>query len=264
VAGQSFVTLDPPRTTQLAREFNPVIASESGKLFLTQDSKYLTTEPPPVEIGMEAFADFLPLNTFVTAIQSNHIILAHPDGTPALLTNSGTSQTVIFRKPFRTNVPFRMTTGFMQLINEGNTPKGDGLVDRSVSVVYTPTASDKEVEIIERFNGREEMRANIMRRSRGGPGSFVHRQDSASTVLNLNREASGLGFATGVAKATFASQSNNDMGGTDQHLQVELYGRPSQASPWLRTNFWIADETISAPQQFVLHGMTVRGVVENV
>ena len=175
----------------------------------------------------------------------------------------GTEMEVEFRKPVRTHIPFRMATGFMQLINEDNAKGGDGLVDRSVTLVYTPTQSDKDVEIIERFNGRDEMRANLMRRDRGGPGGFVHRQDSASTVLNTSREASHLGFATGVAKAKFASRVYTDMTGEDQHLQVELYGRPDQASPWERTNFWNPDPEIHQPHQFVLHSMTVNGVVED-
>lgn len=173
----------------------------------------------------------------------------------------GTEMEVEFRKPVRTHIPFRMATGFMQLVNEDYAEGGDGLVDRSVTLVYTPTPSDKEVEIIERFNGQSEMRPNLMRRDRGGPGGFVHRQDSASTVLNTSREASHLGFATGVAKAKFASRVYTDMTGEDQHLQVELYGRPDQASPWERTNFWNPDPTIHQPHQFVLHNMIVNGVV---
>jgi hypothetical protein len=175
----------------------------------------------------------------------------------------GSLTEVRFYKPFRTHIPFRMATGVMQLINEDSAKGGDGLVDRSVTLVYTPTPSDKEVEIIERFNGRDEMRANIARRDRGGPGGFVHRQDSASTVLNTSREASHLGFATGVARAKFASRVYTDMTGEDQHLQVELYGRPEQASPWKRNNFWNADPSIRTPQRFVLHSMTVNGVVED-
>ena len=170
---------------------------------------------------------------------------------------------VTFRKPYRIHIPFRMATGYAELINESNARGGAGLIDRSVSLTYTPTKTDKYVEIIERFNGREEMRPNLIRRGRGGPGGFQHREDSASTVLNISREASSLGFATGVAKAKFASQTNTDLTGTDQHLQVELYSRPEQASPWNRQNFWLRDPSIRTPQPFTLHGMTVDGVVEN-
>lgn len=278
--GEAFVRLDPARTAQLRPESNAPIAAQTGSLLTAQNTAVITVEPPPVQIGMEAFGDWIPLNAFVSRIDGRDIYLAHPDGTAvamlggaprynqtgtstAYLELGGTPMTVTFRKPFRTHISFRMATGYAEVINESNARNGGSLVDRSVSLVYTPTQTDKYVELIERYNGREEMRPNLIRRSRGGPGSFIHREDSASTVLNTSREASGLGFATGVAKAKFASQANSEMTGTDQHIQVELYARPEQASPWKRTNYWIPNSSIRTPQPFTLHGMTVEGVVEN-
>jgi hypothetical protein len=276
--GESFVRLDPARTAQLQREANSPLMTEAGGSLFTQSLRPITNEPPPVEIGMEAIGDFIPLNAFVSRIDGKDIHLEHPDGTPVAMlfgaarTNEpGTSTTYLelggtvmdatFRKPYRTHIPFRMATGYMQLANEENAKGGDALIDRSVTVVYTPTAGDKDVELIERFNGRVEMRPNVARRSVGGPGGFSHRQDSASTVLNTNRMASALGFATGVAKAKFAARTHTDLTGEDQHLQVELYARPEQASPWKRSNFWIPDPSIKAEQPFVLHSVTVNGVV---
>jgi hypothetical protein len=276
--GESFVRLDTVRTAQLQRESNPPIATESGLSLFSQGFRAITSESPPVEVGMEAIGDFIPLNAFVSHIDGNNIYLKHPDGTPvsmlfgAARTNQagtstdylelgGTLIDVTFRKPYRIHIPFRMATGYMQLANEENAKGGDGLIDRSVSVVYTPTPGDKEVELIERFNGREEMRPNIARRSFGGPGAFIHRQDSASTILNTSRFASARGFATGVAKAKFASRSQTDLTGEDQHLQIELYARPEQASPWRRTNFWVPDPSIKSEQPFVLHSVSVNGVV---
>jgi hypothetical protein len=278
--GESFVRLDPARTAQLQREANSPLMTEAGGSLFTQSLRPITNEPPPVEIGMEAIGDFIPLNAFVSRIDGKDIHLEHPDGTPvsmlfgAARTNEpgtstnylelgGTVMDVTFRKPYRIHIPFRMATGYMQLANEENVKGGDMLIDRSVPVVYTPTAGDKDVELIERFNGRVEMRPNVARRSVGGPGGFSHRQDSASTVLNTNRLASALGFATGVAKAKFASRVHTDLTGEDQHLQVELYARPEQSSPWKRSNFWVPDPGIKTEQPFVLHSLTVNGVAEN-
>lgn len=278
--GESFVRLDPARTAQLEASVNPPLCTQDGGTLLTLDSRPITTEPAPVEIGMEAIGDFIPLNAFVSKIVGSDIYLEHPDGTAVSIlfgdarTNQagtstdylelgGTAMDVTFRKPYRTHIPFRMATGFMQLINDENMKGGGQLVDRSVTVVYTPTEGDKEVELIERFNGREEMRPNIARRDFGGPGTFVHRQDSASTILNTSRFASSLGFATGVAKAKFASRAQADLTGEDQHLQLELYARPEQASPWRRENFWVVDDTIQAEQPFVLHSLAVNGLVED-
>jgi hypothetical protein len=278
--GESFVRIDPARTAQLQPLTTPPVAAQTLAVLLTQSGQPIASEPPPVEVGMEAIGDFIPLNAFVSHFDGNDVHLKHPDGTPAQMvygaarTNQagtpvsylelgGTQMTVTFRKPFRTHIPFRMATGFMPMINDGVDKRADVLLNRSLTLVYTPTAGDKEVEVIERFNGRDEMRPNIARRSRGGAGSFVHRQDSASTVLNTNREASALGFSTGVATATFASRAHSDMTGEDQHLQVELYARPEQASPWQRTNYWIPNPDIRAPQQFVMHSLNIEGVVED-
>ena len=272
-AGESFVRIN----SQVANPINPSIAP----YLETQDGNYIAAvggaldgvpmqaEPPPVEVGMEAIGDFLPLNCFVSKIVGPDIYLAHPDGT-AIKTlggevrtdtnndgyaeSSGTPTIVYFRKPFYTHVPFRVATGAMQLINEDNVPKGgDSLIDRSITLVYTPTETEKNVEIIEYFNDSSTPRANVMRRSRGGPGGFEHRQDSASTVLNMSRTASSLADATGVAKAMFASRVYTDSTGEDQHIQVELHGRPVAANG--------GDDL--TPHRFVMHSMTIKGVVED-
>jgi hypothetical protein len=216
----------------------------------------------------------------VHSIDRNNIYLKHPDGTDALMiggaprsNTAGTSTdwleeggspfVVLFKKPASTHIAFRAQTGHMQLANEDNLQRGDTLSDRSDTLVYTPTDGVKEVEIIERFNGQDEMRPNSMRRDRGGVGTFIHRQDSASTVLNTDINASSLARATGVAKAKFASRSNGDMTGTDQHMQVELHGRPARSDGWDRVNFWKPDTTTNPSKPVVIHSMTVNGVVQD-
>lgn len=233
------------------------------------DGLPIQTEPPAVEIGMEAIGDYLPLNCFVSRIEGLDIYLEHPDGTPATILggaerldlnadgykeSGGTPATVFFRKPFNTHIPFRLATGAMQLLNEDNVNRGgDGLIDRSVTLVYAPTESKKEVEVIQYYNDSSTPRPNVMRRSRGGNGGFEHRQDSASTVLNMERSASSLADATGVATAMFAGRVYTDATGEDQHIQVELHGRPHPANGG-------GDMT---PHKFVMHSMTVSGVLDN-
>ena len=228
---------------------------------------------------MECIGDFVPINCFVTKIDRLDIHLAHPDGTPATIlggaarTNqAGTDQTFLelggtrvflrFIDPCHTHIPFRAVSGFSQQLTEDIDRRAGGQVEKSVTVVYDPTKGDKEIELIERFNGQEEMRANGMRRSRGGPGTFEHRQDSASTVLNTNKSASSLGFATGVAQAKFASRATADLTGADQYVQWELYGRPARADQTQRTNFWESDNTVPLPLPVTIHSVTVEGVVD--
>lgn len=257
----SFVT-DPILTTP-----PPLLSTENGLLIDANggaiDGVPLQTEPPAVEIGMEAIGDYLPLNCFVSKIIGQDIYLEHPDGTAVSMlggeartgySTGGTRTIVYFRKPFFTHIPFRLATGALQLANEDNVAKGgDSLIDRSITLVYSPTQTDKEVEIIEYFNDSATPRANVMRRDRGGPQGFSSRQDSASTVLNMSRNASALGIATGVAKAKFASRVYTDGVGEDQHVQVELLGRPTSAN----------GGTDLEPQKFVMHSMTINGVIEN-
>lgn len=280
--GEPYVRLVKSRVDTLEPDFYTGIMTESGETLITEEEtpRVIRTQPPAVGIGMEAIGEFIPLNAFVTHIDRNNVYLAHPDGTPVSilqgeprtnkpgttsdwLEEGGTPMDVEFKKPATTHVPLRAQTGFMQLVNEDNAKGGDTLADRSVTVVYTPTAGKKEIEILERFNGQEELRPNSIRRDRTGSGGFIHREDSASTVLNTDKEASHLGFSTGVAKAKFASRSNNDQGGTDQHLMVEVHGRPYRADQWVRDNFWVTDTTVDTAKPVVIHNLVINGVVED-
>lgn len=274
--GRYLTAVDSPATIVTATSGDPITTPDGLPLITVGspsignvDNVPLQQELPPVEVGMEAIGDFLPLNCFVSKVVGPDIYLVHADGSPVSLLGGnprtdaegdgwfeggGTPTIVYFRRPYYSHIPFRLATGALQIINEEMVQRGgDGLIDKSVSLVYSPTESKKEVEIIEFFNDSQTPRPNVMRRDRGGPGAFQHRQDSASTALNLARNASHLGDATGVATATFASRVYTDATGEDQHVQIELHGRPGAA------NGKTAD---LVPQKFVLHSMTIQGVVD--
>jgi hypothetical protein len=272
--GEDFVRLRTFVTDPVDSYIPPFITTHNGLKLLAVggviDGLPFRAQPQAVEVGMEAIGDFIPLNAFVSRIDGADIYLEHPDGTPVSVLGgnartdtypidgykeSGGSQAIVyFRKAYHTHIPFRLATGAMQLLNEENiTRNGDGLIDRSVSLVFAPTDTKKEVEIIQYYNDNSTPRANVMRRSRGGPGGFEHRQDSASTVLNLERSASLRADATGVAKAMFAGRVYTDATGEDQHIQVELYGRPASANG--------GGDLVA--QKFVMHSMTVNGVIDN-
>lgn len=275
---EPFLRILPTSVPQLEPEKNNWFATEANADILTEGGEQIEITTPACEIGMEVIGEFIPLNAFVSHIDGDDVYMQHPDGSPVSILHGkarsnlyptdlsrlelgGTEMMVEFRKPANTNVPFRLVTGAMQLANEENTRGGDRLQDRSFSLTYTPTQETKYVQLLERFNGRDELRPNSARRSRGGSGSWVHREDSASTQLDLSDTASHLGLSTGVAKATFASRSYTDMTGADQHIQIELNGQPTRTSDFSRTNFWIKEDNPSA-EQFVMHQMTVNGVVD--
>ena len=281
--GESFVRLLTSRTIGFEPETTSLITTEDSdnvtaqaqppSLYLTLEGRPLRAESPPVEVGMECIGSFVPLNAFVSRIDGDDVYLEHPDGTPVSMLfgdphvgeEGGTESTVIFRKPFKAHIPFRLATGALQLANEDNVRKGgDSLIDRSITLVYTPTETEKTVELIEYYNDSTTPRPNVMRRGRGGPQDWVHRQDSASTALNISKNASRLGYATGVAKARFANRANTDAVAEDQHIQVELYARPDPANTWQRVNFFRRELNAQTPQTFVMHSLTIDGVVQNV
>lgn len=223
-------------------------------ILASQNGRWIRSEITPIEVGMEAFSECLPLGAVVKSILGSNVYLENEDGTPLTTIGTNSNVQVVFIKKYKSHVPFRLATGHLQLINETNVQKGgDGQVDRSVSLLYSPTKTDKYIELVEYYNASTTPRPNTMRRNRGGPGGFAHRQDSASTVLNLGDDASALGAATGVAKATFASATHADLTGPDRHIRIELHGRIAPANV-------AADLT---PHQFVLHTMTVDGVIED-
>lgn len=279
--GEPFVRLEQPRVVAFEPSSYDALTTEDGVSLSTEEPvpRIIRTQPPIVRVGMEAIGEFIPPNALVTRIDRLDVYLSHPDGTPVsirggeprtnepdttedYLENGGTRVLVRFIEPAHTHIPFRAVSGFSQRLTGDVDKRANGEIDRSLTLVYTPTRGDKEIELIERFNGQEEMRPNSMRRERGGPGTFVHRQDSASTVLNTNREASALGFATGVAKAKFASRAGADLTGSDQYQQWELYGRPTRSDPFERVNFWEPDPTVNPPLPLVLHSLTVEGVID--
>ena len=280
--GESFVRLEPPRVNYPESSAIIILGTEDDLTLLTPDNgedKYVATQPQFVQVGMEAIGDFIPPNSFVSHIDRTDVHLAHPDGTPVALVGgdarsnqAGTTEDYLelggsrifvrFINPAHTHIPFRAVSGFSQQLTGDIDKRAQGEIEKSVTVVYNPTTGDKDIELIERFNGQEEMRANGMRRERGGPGTFVHRQDSASTVLNTNKEASSLGFATGVAQAKFASRATADLTGADQYVQWELYGRPERCDQTQRNNFWEPDTTVRLPLPVTIHSVTIEGVVD--
>lgn len=252
--GTNYVTLLKNAITAIDLGESAFITHELGTILTSEDDRWIRTEVTPIEIGMEAYSECLPLGAVVKSILGSNVYLENEDGTPLAAIGTNSNVQVVFIKKYKSHVPFRLATGHLQLINETNVQKGgDGQVDRSVSVLYSPTKTDKYIELVEYYNASSTPRPNTMRRNRGGPGGFFHRQDSASTVLNIGSDASALEAATGVAKATFASATHADLTGPDRHIRVELHGRIAPANV-------TADLT---PQQFVLHTMTVDGVIED-
>ena len=146
-------------------------------------------------------------------------------------------------------VGWLMKTGAMELVSDGNTKKGESLIDRSIVLTYKPTDVDCTLDLREYYNNSPTPRRNTMMRDRGT--GFVHQTTQAKTTLNMAAQRSSLGLATGVAKAQFAGRSLEDTAGGDRHIAVQISYAPVPA-----------DAGNPAPPQPIVYGLEVRGVVD--
>lgn len=251
---------DDNPATAVANVSLPIDVVATGSFVTSNDQTSvcvvtLSQAQPSVVPGMEVSSPYLPQGCVVRSVNGTQVVVEFKDGSNVQALQTIAAGSIRFYSPFRTNIPYLLSTGNMELANESNVPRGGGvLLDRSVTLLYSPTESDKTLELLEYYNDSETPRANVHRRNRGGPGGFDHQQDSASTVLNVSRWASHLAASTGIAKATFAGRSNEDSTGTDRHVRVDLYGRPTPAN---------GNVGEPEPQKLVLHSLTVEGVIEN-
>jgi hypothetical protein len=145
-------------------------------------------------------------------------------------------------------VPFSVRTGALELVNDANVDRKSQFIDRSVTVIYRPTATSNVLQLREYFNNSSSPRSNVMPRDRGT--GFVHDTVGAKTTLDMAAARSSLGSATGVAKAQFAGRNYSDMAGADRHVAVELTAAAVSAN---------AGDPV--PSQPLLYGLEVSGVV---
>lgn len=157
-----------------------------------------------------------------------------PPNSGTTATATATTQTPAIIKPPGSaldymSVGYQYKTGNMELLSDDNTKNGDQFMDRSVTVTYRPTAADSTLALREYFNNSVNPRVNVFPRDRNT--GFVHDTSGAQTTLNMKATRSDLGLATGVARAIFGGRTSRDMGGSDRHIAVELYGHSQTIPP---------------------------------
>lgn len=182
-------------------------------------------------------------NTLTTSVPL--VIDAPASGTTATATATCDPLTISPQVYPEFSVYYAVKTGAMELTNDGNANTRDSLIDRSVSVVYRPTATSTNLHLREFFNNSTQPRVNVMQRDRGT--GWIHDTTGAKTRLDMSSTRSALGTATGVAKAQFAGRNYSDMGGADRHVAVELSG-PAVPSG------------TPVPSEVLLYSMEVNGV----
>lgn len=110
-----------------------------------------------------------------------------------------------------------------EIATDEQRPRQQRADDRTISVVYKPTECDSDMELRTYFNASASPRPNAVSRDRGV--GFAHESQFPAAVVNLRRERTNRGEATGVERARFGSVSTVDPAGSDRHLAVELSGR---------------------------------------
>lgn len=127
-------------------------------------------------------------------------------------------------------VAWQYRSGNMTLANSPN---------RSIGVVYTPTATKNDLALSLHYNGSTAARTMPVVADRGT--GFVNTAGGTAAVIDMGATRSALGTATGYAEAMFAGRLDPRSAGADRHLAIALAGT-------------------QAADPVVIHGVTVEGV----
>lgn len=111
-------------------------------------------------------------------------------------------------------IPYAIRTGAMPLAPASG--------DRSITVVYDPTASDNQLNLRLHYNNSSTPRSNAVSTDRGG--GFTTAAGNSAAQLNMKVARSALGDATGVARAQYAGRFDERSAGADRHMAVALDG----------------------------------------
>jgi hypothetical protein len=114
-----------------------------------------------------------------------------------------------------TGVEYRLRTGNMALVDEP---------DRTLTVLYKPTASDSNLDVALFYNNSDTVRNNAIQSDRGN--GFTVTASGPATV-NMKRTRSPLGDATGTAYAHYSGRKSERSAGGDQHVAVQFAGTQS-------------------------------------
>jgi hypothetical protein len=112
------------------------------------------------------------------------------------------------------------TTGVSYSYRSGNMALTNG-PDRTINVLYKPTANDSTLAVAMFFNNAETARQNAIQSDRGS--GFTTTAGGPATI-NMKKTRSPLGDATGSADAHYSGRKSERSAGGDQHLAVQVAG----------------------------------------
>lgn len=166
-----------------------------------------------------------------TGYSSGSLTISAPDdpsaGSPVTATatftaTAGNADTAMFPA-------YRYKTGNMAFPTDMTSEGGGSGQSRDVSLTYAPQPAKCDIAARLYYNNSKHARLNVANRNRGvGFSSSV--VDGAAR-LNMAAQTTKTGYDSGVAKASFANRSIDDIQSADRHVAVELLGARRNADP---------------------------------
>jgi hypothetical protein len=125
------------------------------------------------------------------------------------------------------DIPCWIKTGNMEYPSDALAPGGRADKNRSVSVLFTPTAGPSDLKLRMYYNNKPYPRANAVHRDRGDGAIYAERLPSVSIDMDAGLQPENI--SSGVCRAIFDGHTMADVRGNDRHVAVELDARRSSS-----------------------------------
>lgn len=124
---------------------------------------------------------------------------------------------------------YRYRTGNREFPTDVTSEGGGAASSRNISVVYKPQESRANLAVRLYYNNSQHARNNVATRNRGT--GFVSSNIDGATRIDMSALTTRTGYDTGVAQASFANKTLDDMRSGDRHVAVELVGASTAGVP---------------------------------
>lgn len=141
-----------------------------------------------------------------------------PGGTRAVATFEATS----LERDTPISPTFRYRSGFFELPSDATDRNGGSEQSRSISLSYKPLKASSEISLRTYFNGSDSPRPNLVERDRGN--GFYHSVVDPAARLDIGSPEEDYFADSGVAVASYAGKTMDDMRGSDRHIGIGLVG----------------------------------------
>lgn len=159
---------------------------------------------------------------------SGSVTISAPDdangvqATATFVASAANSDTVLFPV-------YRYKTGNRAFPTDSMDKRGGSGQSRDVRLTYKPQPSKCDIASRLYYNNAQYARPNVANRNRGT--GFVANTVDGSSRLDMAAQTTKTGYDNGVASASFANRSLDDIQSSDRHVAVELLGARRTAEP---------------------------------